>query len=1184
MNSAGLGRRATGFVPAGLAAYLQPRTFAILGAGILAFVAFALLAVLSHDAADPSFNRATDAAASNLMGRPGAYFADLMLQSLGLAVLPGVAVLGVWGWRLTTRGALSQGWFRAAALAGGVMTASMALAAAGAPDSWTIGGGLGGLGGLLLLKGFSGLFSAILGGAAPILVGLLSAGGAVAMLVYAGEVSGQEWRALKGATTRAGRRAAELAAQGAVVGATLARDKIRDFRSNYRARYGSDDLDPLDIRSLGLAMDPPDGQPTYPATGQYPAMAPRPAAPVAPVEPPPVWAEPGARLADVGEVGGIDAQAMARNPYVMSALSRTAGGFQPATETADPGNDDHPCASGIEPGRASDDAWSHQTDVPRVDPNDLSSIGSREADAADDPIRREPVLAPRTESEIPSLRDTLRADRSEWGTLAGARDFLLLRALKEPEDRRPLPTDGSDDSPDRPASSPVPEPRASSDYAVSPEPEAEHHPGPPIDDRPVQSEDRPTQIGPIQIGPIQARTSRPIENRPIENRPVEDRPSASPFDLAAAEGALSGAMPPRGPVASVPAALPAHVVDGAPAGQRVFGSETPPQRSVQPSPQQVPHSALDSHARARRSEVDLLRAALQGQAAAPLERPNPVVSSEPAIARDPQADADDWAADPRSLPDILDADLASGESDSDGAYAFESDELADEDLPAYDPETFALPDIRFLTEPQPGEKKALEADEEELAAKAQKLESVLNDFGVKGEIMAVRPGPVVTLYELEPAPGTKSSRVINLADDIARSMSAVSVRIAVVPGRSVIGIELPNKEREIVRLREILQDGSYLNDSARLPLVLGKDIGGDPVIADLARMPHLLVAGTTGSGKSVAINTMILSLIYRLSPEQCRFIMVDPKMLELSVYNDIPHLLSPVVTDPNKAIVAMKWAVREMEDRYKKMSMLGVRNIDGYNARVSDAKSRGEVLLRKVQTGFDPDTGKPVYEDQPLPLDRLPYIVVVVDEMADLMMVAGKEIEGAIQRLAQMARAAGIHIIMATQRPSVDVITGTIKANFPTRISFQVTSKIDSRTILGEQGAETLLGQGDMLFMAPGGRITRVHGPFVSDGEVETVVRHLKAQGVPDYVDSVTEEESEAMDSPTAGAADGDGDDLYFKAVALVQREGKASTSFVQRHLQIGYNRAARIIEQMEANGVVSPANHVGKREVMGSR
>ena len=498
------------------------------------------------------------------------------------------------------------------------------------------------------------------------------------------------------------------------------------------------------------------------------------------------------------------------------------------------------------------------------------------------------------------------------------------------------------------------------------------------------------------------------------------------------------------------------------------------------------------------------------------------------------------------------------------------------------PSEWEIPSVDLLQQPPPQVEENL--DEKSLRLNAELLQNVLSDYNVRGDIVSIHPGPVVTLYELEPSPGTKTSRVVGLSDDIARSMSAVSVRVAVVPGRSVIGIELPNKRRQTVYFRDLLESRDFDKNQAHLPLVLGKDIGGQPIIADLARMPHLLVAGTTGSGKSVAVNTMILSLLYRLPPEKCRFIMIDPKMLELSVYDDIPHLLAPVVTEPGRAVVALKWTVQEMENRYRNMSKLGVRNIEGYNIRLAEARKKGEVLMRKVQTGFDPDTGKPVFEEQPLDLTELPYIVVVVDEFADLMLVAGKDVESAIQRLAQMARAAGIHLIMATQRPSVDVITGVIKANFPTRISFQVTSKIDSRTILGEGGAETLLGMGDMLYMAAGGRIVRVHGPFVSDKEVEGVVNFLKAQGEPSYLEEVTEGDVFG-EGEEGGEGGNNSDELYDEAVALVAREGKASTSFIQRHLQIGYNRAARIIEQMEKEGVVTPANRVGKREVLvGSR
>ncbi len=494
---------------------------------------------------------------------------------------------------------------------------------------------------------------------------------------------------------------------------------------------------------------------------------------------------------------------------------------------------------------------------------------------------------------------------------------------------------------------------------------------------------------------------------------------------------------------------------------------------------------------------------------------------------------------------------------------------------------YEFPSIDFLSRP-PANARKVRLSDQALEQNARLLEGVLEDFGIRGEIFKVRPGPVVTLYELRPAPGIKSSRVIGLADDIARSMSAISARIAVIPGQNAIGIELPNATRETVFMHQLVASSDYEGSKAALPLILGKTIGGEPLIADLARMPHLLIAGTTGAGKSVGINTMILSLLYRMSPENCKLIMIDPKMLELSVYDGIPHLLTPVVTDPGKAVVALKWTVREMETRYQNMSKLGVRNIDGYNARVKQASSRGEILTRKVQTGFDPETGQPIYEVEDLDLEPMPYIVVIIDEMADLMMVAGKDIEGAVQRLAQMARAAGIHMITATQRPSVDVITGTIKANFPTRISFQVTSKIDSRTILGEQGAEQLLGRGDMLYMAGGGRITRVHGAFVTDDEVEKIVRHLKSQGMPEYLEAVTEETDEPI-SPALGLSGGASkeDQLFDRAIEVVANDRKVSTSYIQRKLSIGYNRAATIIERMEDEGIIGPANHAGKREIL---
>ncbi|CAK01020.1 DNA translocase FtsK [Bartonella tribocorum] len=509
-------------------------------------------------------------------------------------------------------------------------------------------------------------------------------------------------------------------------------------------------------------------------------------------------------------------------------------------------------------------------------------------------------------------------------------------------------------------------------------------------------------------------------------------------------------------------------------------------------------------------------------------------------------------------------------------------------IQSIDCDVYEFPPINLLQKPVFHEGTMI--PQETLERGAGLLESVLEDFGIKGEVIHVHPGPVVTMYEFEPAAGVKSSRVINLSDDIARSMSAISTRVAVIPGRNVIGIELPNAVRETVYLRELIQTRSFRESEFKLALALGKGINGEPVIAELAKMPHLLVAGTTGSGKSVAINTMILSILYRMTPQQCRLIMVDPKMLELSVYDGIPHLLTPVVTDPKKAVTALKWAVREMEERYRKMAKLGVRNIDGFNARVALAAQKGETIMCTVQSGFDKETGEMLYHEEAMDLTQLPYIIVIVDEMADLMMVAGKEIENAIQRLAQMARAAGIHLIMATQRPSVDVITGTIKANFPTRISFQVTSKIDSRTILGEQGAETLLGQGDMLHMAGGGRIVRVHGPFVSDEEVEAVVAHLKMQGKPDYLATVTDNEDENNEDVSADSTaeiseeenfDEEGERLYNQAVKIVMRDKKCSTSYIQRRLSIGYNKAASLVERMEEKGIVGAANHVGKREIL---
>ena len=705
--------------------------------------------------------------------------------------------------------------------------------------------------------------------------------------------------------------------------------------------------------------------------------------------------------------------------------------------------------------------------------------------------------------------------------------------------------------------------------------------------RPADGQDNGTETGPRME---EAATIRSAFLPPVVT------PAASGLSLVFGPGSAA-AEPPATPVSEAPRRAPALSAMAARAAIRAAGqpSVVPPAPPAQPEPAPAPVSAAPVAARAEVERVVipmtprpvLLRGKLAPQ-------PEPVEADVEAEA-EPAAAAVE-AVEVPALPAPAPASVPLVAPRAHLIPAGRHLEIAPIENADYE-----LPSLELLALPAPGGSEEVDADV--LEQNALNLQQTVQDFGVRGDILAVRPGPVVTLYELEPAPGTKSSRVIALADDIARSMSAVSARVAVVPGRNVIGIELPNETRETVYLRELLSSADFAESKHKLALCLGKNIGGEPIIADLARMPHLLVAGTTGSGKSVAINTMILSLLYRLKPEECRLIMVDPKMLELSVYDGIPHLLSPVVTDPKKAVIALKWAVREMEERYKKMAKIAVRNIDGYNARMKEARDRGETITRTIQTGFDRHTGEAVYEDEAMDLAPLPYIVIVVDEMADLMMVAGKDIEGAIQRLAQMARAAGIHLIMATQRPSVDVITGTIKANFPTRISFQVTSKIDSRTILGEMGAEQLLGQGDMLFMAGGGRTTRVHGPFCSDSEVESVVAHLKRQGRPSYLDAVTADDEEGAPEKggerggkgKAGAAELEldgavfdqgsfgeaGGDLYDQAVQVVLRDQKASTSYIQRRLQIGYNRAASIMERMEIEGIVGPANHAGKREIL---
>ena len=489
---------------------------------------------------------------------------------------------------------------------------------------------------------------------------------------------------------------------------------------------------------------------------------------------------------------------------------------------------------------------------------------------------------------------------------------------------------------------------------------------------------------------------------------------------------------------------------------------------------------------------------------------------------------------------------------------------------------YKLPKLDLLEE---GEKKTKtnKYNKDLLEQNAKLLENVIKEFKLDAKVIGIYPGPIVTLYELEPAPGIQTKKIINLSDDIARSMSAESARISNVKNKNAVGVELPNQEREVVNLKEIFGNKDFDTSNAKLPLVFGKDISGKNVIQDLNKMPHLLIAGTTGSGKSVGLNAMILSILYSLTPDQCKFIMIDPKMLELSVYDEIPHLITPVVTDSKKAIFSLKWAVDEMEKRYKLMSKIGVRNIESYNEKIKDKKINGEVIMEKIQTSFDSQTGKPIFEEKRINFKNLPYIVVIIDEIADLMAVSGKDVEVCIQRLSQMARAAGIHLIVATQRPTTDVITGTIKANFSHRISYQVATSIDSRTIIDDRGAEYLLGQGDMLYRLGAGNVRRVHGPFVSDNEVIRIVKFLKSQGKPSYIEGVTDDKQKQINNENME----DVDEFYNEAVKLVISKKRASTSLIQRHFQIGYNRAARIIEKMEENNIVTEADRIGRREVL---
>ncbi|MGI6246745.1 MAG: DNA translocase FtsK 4TM domain-containing protein [Pseudochelatococcus sp.] len=1034
--------------------FLAQRAAELAGLGLLAFVGAAVLALMTWSVEDPSLTHATEGRVANMLGRPGAVFADLTMQIFGLGSVALLLPCAVWAIRLVSRRPLPRPLLRLGLWLVGAGAAAAVASALPETARWPLPSGLGGVVGDALLFGGHGLFGgggigALIGGLiyAAVAILALSAASGFGLAQPAREPSPDDPYEMSPAEDD-GRDEPGwgIVSLGAAIHALMTAKTalVRRFRRP----------DPLDRRAPATARAMQ--EPMF--AGVYQPMD-VPAAP-APATP-----------------ASIDA---------FDDIPPEVAAFAPARERSSRVQVHIPAAAPDLPA-----AFEPETMAERLAP-DLPPPAEEMRDEV--PAWRKPFQLP------PNVRFTRSTDR----------ELAERQRLTRGDDAHDMSL--ADDF--APADEPAFE-NADDRGVFRDAPGDEHYYGVEVDLSPADTESgRPEDR--LVFDPPRGEEADFSGDAPHAGSPFADEPSPDD-DALAPPVILRHTMRP-------PALAPSNDDDPSAAPPPVAA------RAPQPAPRPAPRPAVPA-----RTEAPVSRRAVV-EAPAARQQPSPGVTT-------------------RRVQQTI---AAAGE--------------------------YEMPPLSVLALPT-GPKDTI--SEDALEQNAALLESTLEDFGVRGDIIHVRPGPVVTLYELEPAPGTKSSRVISLADDIARSMSAISARVAVVPGRNAIGIELPNARRETVYLRESLASEEFQKSKFKLALCLGKTIGGEPVIADLARMPHLLVAGTTGSGKSVAINTMIMSLLYRLRPEECRLIMVDPKMLELSIYDGIPHLLTPVVTDPKKAVVALKWAVREMEERYKKMSKLSVRNIDGFNARVRDAKARGEVITRTVQVGFDKDTGEAIYEDEMMDLEPLPYIVIVVDEMADLMMVAGKEIEGTIQRLAQMARAAGIHVILATQRPSVDVITGTIKANFPTRISFQVTSKIDSRTILGEQGAEQLLGQGDMLYMAGGGRVVRVHGPFVSDDEVEKIVAHLKTQGRPQYLEAVTAEEDGAaesdggavFDNTTQGSAGGN--DLYDQAIAIVLRDKKASTSYIQRRLQIGYNRAASIMERMELEGIVGPANHAGKREIL---
>lgn len=1121
-------------LPKSLQQFLFNRFLEILGLFIMALVAFAAISIASWSASDPSLNHATSEVAQNSLGIAGAYVSDFLIQTFGLAILFLFVPILLVGINLIRHKSVQRPILRSIAwLFAGLFIAG-SLSAIPVFNGWPLKMGLGGVAGDVSINIAADLLGSSVHPVATVIAAILLAVLGLILGLYA---CGLRFKEIFAALTFMNEASFDSGAQlvqnakntSSLLGrkslslanhiASLKGRRSEPFTTDKKPWKVRDDNAPLEYQNLT------DRNQNLAAMNETDMKN-------APEFLSRMKAEEAARLG--GNRNKVYSPLKARTNQlfskIKSGLSQRKGERQAEYENR---------------------GYQQHID-PSFNPHAFEPIGRNAPHVA-------PVAAPATAPHIPALHQEVRQHVKHEQQYVAQDPYQINN---QPAFNRPAPQAmvhkevvGSADMGDF-----YDGPNSYEDYWVESEHAAQPHPHPVQNVAPQYIEPQysePQYVEPQNVAPQYAEPQY-VEPQYVAPQFVEPQyvePQMQPAQAFA-------------PVAYQEAPYQdAHAFEAAPVAPQFAEPQTyaAPQPVAAPAPIAQPFVATPPVA----APIAAAPVAARPIAAAPVAPAPMIEPAEPATAISPQPFD-------LSAPQV---NVRKGRVVSDAATGFNHGPGANHH--------YELPSIDLLSMPEANAADQ-KVSEKILAANARILENVLAEFRISGEIMNVRPGPVVTLYELEPAPGVKSARVISLADDIARSMSAISARIAVIPGRNIIGIELPNEHRDTVYLNEIISSDEFNGNKFKLPMALGKSIDGTPIVADLARMPHLLIAGTTGSGKSVGINSMILSILYKMPPEKCKLIMVDPKMLELSVYDGIPHLLTPVVTDPKKAVVALKWSVREMENRYKKMSKMGVRNIEGYNQRIRAAEAKGEPLVRTVQTGFDHNTGKPVYEHEALQYEEMPFIVIVIDEMADLMMVAGKEIEGVIQRLAQMARAAGIHMITATQRPSVDVITGSIKANFPTRISFQVTSKIDSRTILNEMGAEQLLGQGDMLHMAGGGRINRVHGAYVADEEVESVVNHLKRQGVPEYIEDITvdvegETETAAPDGGPAPIADENGEalDLYDQAVAIVARDKKASTSYIQRKLSIGYNRAATIIERMEEEGVIGAANHAGKREIL---